>query len=115
MTLPDTAPHPLATLLDAEADALAIADFDRVAALAEEKLALLQSVQEAGLQEKDISYLQELSARNALMFDATMEGLRSVIDRLKHVQRATVHLDTYTAGGTLQDLGPARTRFEKRS
>lgn len=115
MTRLDTAPHPLATLLDAEAAALATADFDGVAALAEEKLALLQSLQETDLQEQDVAQLKELSARNALMFDATMEGLRSVIDRLKHVQRAAVHLDTYTAGGALQDLGPARTSFEKRS
>lgn len=120
MTSPDThcaetEPHPLMDLLDAEAAALSAADFDGVAALADEKLALLEGLQDSPLEAWEIAQLQERSARNESLFAATLDGLRSVIDRLKHVQRAAVHLDTYTAAGAMQDLGPARSSFEKRS
>ena len=44
-----------------------------------------------------------------------MDGLRTVIDRLKSVARVHSHLDTYAPGGAMQDLAPPQSSFEKRS
>lgn len=105
----------LLDLLEDEAAALTAADYAGVSALAERKSALLESLGTAPPEDQLIDLLKERSARNAFLYEATLQGLRSVIDRLQTVKRVVAHLDTYTAGGALQDLGPARSSFEKRS
>lgn len=107
----------LAALLEAEAEALRRADYTALEEMSERKRALIEELSrpEAAPDAQTARRLQDLLRRNAALYEATMGGLRSVIDRLRTVARVTGHLDTYTAGGALRDLGPARSSFEKRS
>lgn len=105
----------LRAILSAEAEALTRADYAVMEDLADRKASLLEGLQADAMSVEDIAVLREMSAQNATLFEATLSGLRTVIDRLQQVARASTHLDTYTANGALQDLGPTRSSFEKRS
>lgn len=118
VTTPQTVSRHLADLrelLDAEAEALATANYGVMDDLAERKGALMEVLNPETLEAEDVDGLRQQAARNARLFEATLGGLRTVINRLNSVARASAHLDTYTATGVLQDLGPARSSFEKRS
>lgn len=116
-TMDSTAPDvtDLQDLLEAEAKALSTANYTVMEELAARKSALLEGLDTDRLAAEEVEILRQQAARNARLFEATLGGLRSVIDRLHYVARASAHLDTYTATGALQDLGPARSSFEKRS
>lgn len=105
----------LLSLLDAEANALRVADFEKIDALAEEKQRLIETLPEVVMDPSCVETLRQRSDRNGRLFEATLSGLRSVIERLQDVERVSAHLDTYTARGAKRDLGPARSSFEKRS
>ena len=111
----ETEADALRAILTAEAEALTQADYAVMEDLADRKAALLEGLDAEAMSADDIVALREMSAQNATLLEATLSGLRSVIDRLQQVARASTHLDTYTANGALQDLGPTRSSFEKRS
>ena len=52
---------------------------------------------------------------NQQLHKATLNGLRSVIDRLEAIKRAASQLDTYTASGARKDLAQPKSKMEKRA
>ena len=114
-TEPKAVADELRDILTQEAAALTVADYDTLDGLAERKAAVMESFDPDALTVEDIEALRDMTLQNATLFEGTLSGLRNVIDRLQQVARASAHLDTYTANGAMQDLGPARSSFEKRS
>jgi flagellar biosynthesis/type III secretory pathway chaperone len=107
----------LTELLENEAQALRRADYSALEDMSERKMSLIEALSQPDTppDPETARRLQDLLRRNEALYEATMGGLRSVIDRLKTVARVSSHLDTYTAAGAIKDLGPARSSFEKRS
>lgn len=104
-------------VLEREAMALRSGDYETLEEIASEKQDIVDRLSEetADLSSSDVARVQEKLRRNEVLYDATMDGLRSVIERLKSVSRVSSHLDTYTQSGFVQDLAPPRPSFEKRS
>jgi len=107
----------LEDLLEAEVTALRSGDYVALEGLAVDKERLLRELAESqdDLDLEKTRDLQALLERNGVLYEATMDGLRTVIDRLKSVARVHSHLDTYAPGGAMQDLAPPQSSFEKRS
>lgn len=107
----------LEDLLIREEHALRSGDFEALGQLADDKAGVLAALAAADVAPGPAraGALRAHLQRNAVLYEATMDGLRMVIDRVGAVRRASRHLDTYTRGGSLCDLAPPVTRFEKRS
>ncbi|MBM7069896.1 hypothetical protein [Actibacterium sp. 188UL27-1] len=105
------------TLLDQEEDALRHSDFSRLEQVLHAKETLLDALQDdsESLSREDAQRLKDAAERNNRLHQATIRGLRSVIDRLAATRRATSHLDTYTAQGQRRDLATPRGRLEKKA
>ncbi len=104
-------------LMAAEREALKAADFTRLEALYEEKHELLKQIEARAdtLSRAQLEALSASSRGNDRLLDAAQRGLRAVARRLSETRRAADHLDTYTDEGKRKDLGPVRSRFERRA
>ncbi len=107
----------LENLLEAEVTALRSGDYEALEGFVADKERLLLELAELedDLDVEKTQHLQALLERNGVLYEATMDGLRTVIARLKSVARVHSHLDTYAPGGAMQDLAPPQSSFEKRS
>ena len=107
----------LEDLLEAEATVLRSGDYEALEGFAADKERMLRELAELedDLDLEETQDLQTMLERNSVLYEATMDGLRTVIDRLKSVARVHSHLDTYAPGGAMQDLAPPQSSFEKRS
>ena len=105
------------TLLEQEEDALRHSDFARLEQVLQAKEDLLAAwrADDPDLSGEEIRHLKAAAERNHRLHQATIRGLKSVIDRLAATQRAASHLDTYTAQGKRCDLAAPTARLEKKA
>ncbi len=104
-------------LLEQERKALLKGDFDGLAALHDEKTALIDSFNE--LDQADAERVQDLQVklgRNQELLNAALDGIRGVAKRLAEVRRVRTSLDTYTQNGAKTSIETnAEKAVEKRA
>jgi hypothetical protein len=112
----DDATTRLAALLEAERSALLEGDFDRIAALMEEKSALVAELEGRSLDAGAVAPLRDGLRRNQALFDHALAGLRSVAARLGDLNRIRKSTDTYDAQGRRTPMeAPATRKLERRA
>lgn len=87
--------------LNAEYKALIDGDLAKIETLAEEKVALLETIEKMPL--KDLEQFQvfrERLLRHQILTQSALEGMRAAILRAKEVQSVSKSLSTYTARGS---------------
>ena len=106
----------LASVLDAEEDALLTGDFDAIDALVPEKERLVGLANEASSQDeaawKDV---RQKITRNQKLLESAMNGVRTVALRMQELDRARNRFDTYDQTGQRQSVDTrTKTSLEKR-
>lgn len=87
-------------LLDRERIALLDGDLDALAAMHDEKAALIEALSRQEAAETDrLTDLNAKVERNQALLDSALEGIRSVARRLAAIRRVRQSLDTYDARG----------------
>lgn len=104
-------------LLDREREVLLLGDLGAIAALAEEKTALLARLRTDG--ETDPALLEsvrEKAARNQSLLDAALHGIRRVSERLSAYRQLRRSMDTYDPLGRKATIpGAVLHRLERRA
>ena len=101
-------------LLDAEREALLSGDLDQIGRMVTQKEALVADL--GGADASDIARLQEKLARNQMLLDHALLGIRSVANRLGSLRRIRRSLETYDQSARKSALDSAnQTRLEKRA
>lgn len=112
----DETANRLTTLLEEERAALLGGDFDRIAALMEEKAALVAALEGRSLDAETVAPLRDGLRRNQELFDHALAGLRNVAARLGDLNRIRKSMDTYDAQGKRKTLdAPAIPKLERRA
>lgn len=105
-------------LLDAERRALLIGQLDAIAAIAEEKERLIDALNAMEPEESRpaLKDLQSKVARNQVLLDGALQGIRKVAARLAALRRIRRSLETYDATGRKQTIqGEVEHKVEKRA
>ena len=104
-------------LLEQERLALLGGNLDEIARIAEEKEKLIDALNAAPLNQDDaLSKLQEKVARNQVLLDGALQGIRKVAARLAALRRIRKTLETYDADGRKQTIqGEVSRKVEKRA
>lgn len=108
-------PHPLFRLLDEEREAIRLAAFDRVDALAPKKERLLQALPDADLTPSDLSRLAQSVSRNQRLLQAAIDGFSGVQDRLAALRRAAEGFDTYARDGGRSRVGGKPPSIQRKA
>ncbi len=116
MTPTDDAAGALADLLEEEREALLHGHLERVGEMIERKEALISEISEAQVAPDGLPRLQEAMARNHVLFEQALAGLRSAIGRVGALQSLRRSMVTYSASGRREDIAaPVRNRLERRA
>ena len=104
-------------LLDSERLCLLAGDLEKIAPLAAEKEDLVEALNAIGaVGATGLSPLQDKLARNQMLLDGALQGIRKVATRLATLRRIRRSLDTYDASGHKQTIqGEVDRRLEKRA
>lgn len=107
----------LSRLLDAERAALLSGDLDRMAALSDEKQALVGALNAASTASPpDLVPLRAKMQRNQALLDGALEGIRDVAARMATMRRIGRSFETYDSHGRTQTIrGEVARRMEKRA
>ena len=101
----DTNLSALDDLLDAERAALLVGDLDLIARLTDRKAALIDALGQAQPRHHDaLSDLSGKVARNQVLLDNALDGIRSVSRRLSVLRRVRQSLDTYDEQGAKRSI-----------
>ena len=112
----DTALQKLFALLEREKSLLMKGEIEAVAQQVEQKEALVEELREAGpLPDSDLSRLRDMANRNAALLEASREGLKAAVSRLREIRKAMLQLDTYGRDGNMTNLRETAPRVEKRA
>lgn len=115
--MPDLTIEDFEEILEMEKTALKISDFETLEKIAEQKEQIVEQIQVLAdqLDAEAIERLRHMTLQNQRLQEATMNGLRSVMDRLDASRRVALHLDTYNAKGKREDLSVPQATLEKRA
>lgn len=104
-------------LLDRERRCLLEGDLDGIAPIAEEKERLIDALNASDPADGPaLAPLQDKVARNQLLLDGALQGIRKVAARLAALRRIRRSLETYDARGRKQTIeGEVDRRVEKRA
>ena len=103
-------------LLSEEHAALLKGDLDRIAELAEQKQVLADQLAQADGGMADLTGLQEKLARNHVLFDHAMSGIRRVADKLDAIRALGKAMTTYDSTGQAQSIPmPTVNQLERRA
>lgn len=104
-------------LLDVERRALLNGELDAIAAIAEEKEQLIDALNAIlPEQQPPLKDLQSKVARNQVLLDGALQGIRKVAARLAALRRIRRTLETYDATGRKQTIqGEVDHKVEKRA
>lgn len=103
-------------LLVAEKEALLEGDLARIAALIEEKEALVDALQSTAEPAEILGPLRDRIERNHTLYDHVLSGIRAVTSRLGSLQRIQKTLETYDSSGRRFSIEtPVEGRLEKRA
>ncbi len=107
----------LDVLLDAERAALLNGDFEQLSDLLPKKEHLIAALSdEDSAAGDDLSPLQDKLARNQMLLQSAMEGIRAVADRMAELRRVRQGLQTYGNTGEKSDVAVnVRRVLEKRA
>ena len=112
----DTALQRLFALLEREKSLLMKGEIEAVADQAPRKEALVEELRAAGpLSDGDLARLREAANRNSALLEASREGFKAALARLREIRKAMLQLDTYGRDGNLTNLREAAPRVEKRA
>ena len=101
-------------LLDAERAALLAGDLDQIGRLVTQKESLVADLHGADVSE--IERLQRKMARNQVLLDRALLGIRSVANRLGSLRRIRRSLETYDKDGRKSAFdGIGESRLETRA
>ncbi|WP_116597636.1 flagellar biosynthesis protein FlgN [Primorskyibacter marinus] len=101
-------------LLNAEREALLSGDLDQIGRMVSQKETLVADL--SGADVSDISRLQQKLARNQILLDRALLGIRSVANRLGSLRRIRRSLETYDQTGRKSALESTnQNRVEKRA
>ena len=104
-------------LLDEERAALLNGDFDAVSNLGTRKERLFEKMAQADLGSiPKLDDLRSKTARNQLLMEAALQGIRSVAERMSALRRVRDTLETYDGQGRKTAIAnPVRYKVEKRA
>lgn len=106
----------LDALLTEEHAALLKGDLDRIAELAEQKQDLADQLAQTKGKMVDLSSLQEKLARNHVLFDHALSGIRRVADRLDAIRALGKAMTTYDSTGQARSIPmPTVNQLERRA
>lgn len=107
----------LDTLLDEERLALLSGDLDQIAQIAAQKEDLIDALNSLSPAGQDaLKDLQAKVARNQVLLDGALQGIRKVASRLAALRKIRRSLETYDAKGQKQTIqGEVDRRMEKRA
>ncbi|WP_371224985.1 flagellar protein FlgN [Roseovarius sp. 2305UL8-3] len=117
----DTTPQELIddldSLLDQERLALLSGDLEQVAQIALQKESLIDALNAvAPTSQEQLKDLQAKVARNQVLLDGALQGIRKVATRLAALRRIRRSLETYDAQGQKHTIqGEVEHRMEKRA
>lgn len=87
-------------ILEAEYNALINGKIDQIEAFGEEKLQVLEAIQErSGFELHKMSHLRSKLIRNQILAQKAIEGMRLAITRAKEIERVNQRFATYNANG----------------
>lgn len=90
----------LDTLLERERTALLAGDFATLTELLPDKEALIEALNAKPTEDLDgVQTLGSKVARNQVLLESAMSGMREVVDRMATLRRMRVGLDTYGSDG----------------
>ena len=104
-------------LLECERETLLRGQLDAMADIAEEKERLIDALNALEPEEHpDLTDLQSKVARNQVLLDGALQGIRNVAARLAALRRIRRTLETYDESGRKQTIqGEVERRVEKRA
>lgn len=104
-------------LLDTEKDALIQGQLELLGPLAARKENLISELSAAASESPEkLDQFQEKLARNQLLLNSAMQGVKAVADRLSNLQRVRQGLETYDSTGRKSRVGNgAAANVEKRA
>jgi len=104
-------------LLDRERLYLLEGDLEEIAPIAAQKEELIETLNGlAPAEAPDLGSLQDKLARNQMLLDGALQGIRKVATRLAALRRIRRSLETYDASGRKQTIqGEVAHRVEKRA
>lgn len=103
-------------LLDRERQALMGGELEALNAILSEKEVLFDQLAELELQEGGaLAVLQDKITRNQLLLDGALDGVRSVIDRMRMLRHLRKTQETYDSQGQRQAIQDEGGDFEKRA
>ncbi len=107
----------LNALLDREQAALLAGDLGALEPIAEEKEQLLAELRDVEIDARDeLQRLHDQLDRNRDLLLGAMEGIRSVVDRIRELRQLRRSLDTYNKEGLRQSLATERDhQLERRA
>ena len=107
----------LDNLLEQERDALLHGRLEEMATIADEKERLIDALNAIGNENgDDMSGLQSKVARNQILLDGALEGIRNVASRLAALRKIRRTLETYDATGRKQTIqGEVERKVERRA
>ena len=107
----------LEELLDQERHALLTGQLVEVARIGDAKAMLIDTLGDAVTTNgEDLKELKEKIARNQVLFDGALQGIRKVATRLAALRRIRRSLETYDADGQKRDIqGDVQRKMEKRA
>jgi len=104
-------------LLENERHALMSGNLDQIEPLLSQKEKLLGQINETeAAPSAQVTTLQNKMARNQLLLESAMGGIRSIAERVEILRRARKSLQTYDAHGQKKDVALTEARsVEKRA
>jgi hypothetical protein len=104
-------------LLDRERKSLLDGDLDAISRNVHEKERLISELNAKGIEQGlELSRLSKKLARNQILLDGALEGIRAVAERISRMRRVRSTLETYDKSGRKMTIEATRAaQIEKRA
>lgn len=113
--MPDRVSALMTALLARERVAIRTADFDGLAAIADEKAQLFNALPTSGATQDDLAKIKRQIDENQTLLSAAISGVAAAQDRLTAVRHVREGLSIYDQSGQMAKVQPPRPGMEKKA
>lgn len=113
--MPDQISTLLIALLKRERRAIRTADFEGLAALAEDKAQLFNALPKSSATQRDLARIKQQIDENQTLLGAAISGVAAAQDRLAAVRHVRDGLTIYDQSGQMAKVPAARPGLEKKA